>query len=91
MPLRGRGAGMHYGAEYVQPGGQMRPVPADAIQEYALALEDAVVRMRPNPKRDNGLVIRMQGGERVGNPELLSLVELRALYKQLLEQGYGKM
>ena len=99
MPLGAR-RGAAYGSEYY-PGDHagglsqreqvQRALDADAIEEYRLGLADEVVRMRPNPRRDNGLVFRMQGGERVGNPELLPLVELRALYKTLLEQGYAKM
>ena len=86
------GRGLVYGGgpgrgEYI-PNPRVEP---DPIQEYKLGLQDQIVRMRPNPKRDNGLVIRMQGKERLGDPELMTLVELRALYKSLLEQGYSKL
>ena len=85
------GQRIRYGGDYF-PGDDPRiPVKVDPIQEYRLGLEDAVVRMRPNPRRDNGLVIRMQGDQRVGDPELMELVQLRALYKSLLEQGYTKL
>jgi len=86
------GRGLVYGSGPTR--GEYVPTPRkapDPIQEYRLGLENEIVRMRPNPSRDNGLVIRMQGDQRVGDPELMALVELRALYKSLLEQGYARM
>ena len=68
MPLQGRRGGL-YGGSYFP--GDHGPAPRrepDPIQEFRLGLENEIVRMRPNPQRDNGLVIRMQGDQRVGDP-----------------------
>ena len=91
MPLQGR-QGAAYGGSYF-PGdhGPTSGRAPDPIQEFRLGLENEIVRMRPNPQRENGLVIRMRGDERIGDPELMDIVALRALYKSLVEEGYAKM
>ncbi len=66
-------------------------VKADAIQEFKLALADKVVRMRPNQLRENGMVIRTQGGQRLNDPELMSIVDLRKLYTALIDEGYERI